>query len=119
MLDTALSVISTPLRKDAPLWAVTLLTGLEDGRVALVLVPRSPMAWAASRCSHTSWTRYVRRRRAGFLAPCQSSPRSPGMRSSPSYEPCAAAGSHGACCATQLAQAAACTRRAPSAAASR
>jgi diacylglycerol O-acyltransferase / wax synthase len=44
LLDTALSAIATPLRKDAPLWAARLLTGLGDGRVALVLVLHHALA---------------------------------------------------------------------------
>ena len=38
LLDTALSVIMTPLPWTAPLWAAVLVTGLDDGGVALVVV---------------------------------------------------------------------------------
>ena len=38
LLDTALAVIAAPLRRTAPLWSAVLVTGLADGRVALVLV---------------------------------------------------------------------------------
>jgi diacylglycerol O-acyltransferase / wax synthase len=38
LLDTALAVIAVPLRRTAPLWSAVLVTGLADGRVALVLV---------------------------------------------------------------------------------
>ena len=37
LLDTALSVIAAPLPRTAPLWSAALVTGLADGRVALVL----------------------------------------------------------------------------------
>ena len=38
LLDTALYVIAAPLPRTAPLWSAALVTGLADGRVALVLV---------------------------------------------------------------------------------
>jgi diacylglycerol O-acyltransferase / wax synthase len=38
LLDTALSVVATPLNTRAPLWAAVLVTGLDGGRAALVLV---------------------------------------------------------------------------------
>lgn len=38
LLDTALTVIATPLPRTAPLWAAELVTGLADGNVGLVLV---------------------------------------------------------------------------------
>jgi WS/DGAT/MGAT family acyltransferase len=38
LLDIALSVVATPLNTRAPLWAAVLLTGLDDGRAALVFV---------------------------------------------------------------------------------
>ncbi|MGN6795685.1 MAG: wax ester/triacylglycerol synthase domain-containing protein [Streptosporangiaceae bacterium] len=38
LLDTAFSVVATPLNKNAPLWAAVLVTGLADGRAALILV---------------------------------------------------------------------------------
>ena len=38
LLDTALSVIMTPLRQDAPLWSIALITGLADGGTAVVVV---------------------------------------------------------------------------------
>lgn len=38
LLDTALSVIMTPLPKDHPLWSIVLITGLADGAVAIVVV---------------------------------------------------------------------------------
>ncbi|HEX2322593.1 MAG TPA: wax ester/triacylglycerol synthase domain-containing protein [Streptosporangiaceae bacterium] len=38
LLDAALSVVATPLNTRAPLWAAVLVTGLDDGRAALVLV---------------------------------------------------------------------------------
>jgi diacylglycerol O-acyltransferase / wax synthase len=37
-LEAALAVVTTPLPCSAPLWSAVLLTGLADGRVALVLV---------------------------------------------------------------------------------
>jgi diacylglycerol O-acyltransferase / wax synthase len=38
LFDTALSVIMEPLPRQAPLWSVVLITGLADGRAALVVV---------------------------------------------------------------------------------
>jgi diacylglycerol O-acyltransferase len=38
LFDTALSVIMEPLPKKAPLWSVVLITGLADGRAAVVVV---------------------------------------------------------------------------------
>ncbi|MGW3960567.1 wax ester/triacylglycerol synthase domain-containing protein [Amycolatopsis sp. NPDC005003] len=38
VLDAALSLVSTPLPRDAPLWSVVLVTGLADGEAALVVV---------------------------------------------------------------------------------
>jgi diacylglycerol O-acyltransferase len=38
LLDAALSVVATPLNRNAPLWAAVLVTELADGRAALVLV---------------------------------------------------------------------------------
>lgn len=38
LLDTALSVVMTPLPRDAPLWNAAYVTGLADGGAALVLV---------------------------------------------------------------------------------
>jgi len=38
LLDTALSVVATPLPRKSPLWSVVFLTGLADGGVALVVV---------------------------------------------------------------------------------
>ncbi|HEX5383728.1 MAG TPA: wax ester/triacylglycerol synthase domain-containing protein, partial [Propionibacteriaceae bacterium] len=38
LLDTALSVIMTPLPQDAPLWSIALITGLADGGTAVVIV---------------------------------------------------------------------------------
>ena len=38
LLDTALSMIATPLPRTAPLWSAVLVTGLVDGRVGLVVV---------------------------------------------------------------------------------
>ena len=38
MLDTALSVIMTPLPRDHPLWSIVLITELSDGAVAVVVV---------------------------------------------------------------------------------
>lgn len=37
-LDVALGVIVTPLRRTAPLWSAVFVTGMADGRVALVVV---------------------------------------------------------------------------------
>ena len=44
LLDLALAVIVTPLRRDAPLWSATFVTGLADGAVALVLVLHHALA---------------------------------------------------------------------------
>jgi diacylglycerol O-acyltransferase len=44
LLDTALSVIVAPLRRSAPLWSAVLVTGLSDGRVALVVVLHHALA---------------------------------------------------------------------------
>jgi diacylglycerol O-acyltransferase / wax synthase len=44
LLDTAFSVVATPLNKRAPLWAAVLVTGLADGRAALVLVLHHALA---------------------------------------------------------------------------
>ena len=38
LLDTALSVIMTPMAQDAPLWSIALITGLADGGTAVVVV---------------------------------------------------------------------------------
>ncbi|WP_367325278.1 wax ester/triacylglycerol synthase domain-containing protein [Streptomyces sp. HUAS ZL42] len=38
LLDTALSLITNPLPRSAPLWSATVVTGLADGTGALVLV---------------------------------------------------------------------------------
>jgi diacylglycerol O-acyltransferase / wax synthase len=38
MLDTALSVIMTPLPRDHPLWSIVLITELSEGAVAVVVV---------------------------------------------------------------------------------
>jgi diacylglycerol O-acyltransferase len=38
LLDTALSVVMLPLVRSAPLWSASFVTGLADGRAALVLV---------------------------------------------------------------------------------
>jgi diacylglycerol O-acyltransferase len=38
LLETALSVIMTPLSKDHPLWSIILITGLAEGAVAVVVV---------------------------------------------------------------------------------
>jgi diacylglycerol O-acyltransferase / wax synthase len=38
LLDAALSVIMTPLPKDAPLWSVVLITDLADGGLGVVVV---------------------------------------------------------------------------------
>jgi diacylglycerol O-acyltransferase / wax synthase len=38
LLDTALSVITEPLPRQAPLWSVVLITGLADGSAAVVVV---------------------------------------------------------------------------------
>ena len=44
LLDTALSVMMNPLLRAAPLWSATLVTGLADGQVALVLVLHHALA---------------------------------------------------------------------------
>lgn len=44
MLDIAFSIVATPLNKNAPLWAAVLVTGLADGRTALVLVLHHALA---------------------------------------------------------------------------
>ena len=44
LLDIAMSVIATPLRRTAPLWGAVLVTGLADGRVALVFVAHHALA---------------------------------------------------------------------------
>jgi WS/DGAT/MGAT family acyltransferase len=44
LLDTAMSVIATPLGRSAPLWAAVLVTGLADGRSALVFVAHHALA---------------------------------------------------------------------------
>ena len=38
LLDTAVAVVTTPLPRSRPLWSATFVTGLGEGRVALVLV---------------------------------------------------------------------------------
>src|SRR5262249_58086792 len=38
LLDTAMSLITARLRRSEPLWAAVLVTGLADGRAALVFV---------------------------------------------------------------------------------
>ncbi|MEV6874568.1 wax ester/triacylglycerol synthase domain-containing protein [Amycolatopsis sp. NPDC051128] len=38
LLDTALSLVSTPLPRNAPLWSSVFVTGLADGEAALVVV---------------------------------------------------------------------------------
>jgi diacylglycerol O-acyltransferase / wax synthase len=38
LLEQAFSVIAAPLPQDAPLWAAVLVTGLADGRAALIVV---------------------------------------------------------------------------------
>lgn len=38
LLETALGVVETPLSKNAPLWSVVFVTGLSDGRTAMVVV---------------------------------------------------------------------------------
>jgi diacylglycerol O-acyltransferase / wax synthase len=38
LLDCSLSVVLTPLRRAAPLWSAVFVTGLADGRLALVVV---------------------------------------------------------------------------------
>jgi diacylglycerol O-acyltransferase / wax synthase len=37
LLDTALSVIMTPMQRDHPLWSMVLITGLADGAAAIVV----------------------------------------------------------------------------------
>jgi diacylglycerol O-acyltransferase len=44
LLDTALSVIVAPLRRGAPLWSAVLVTGLTEGRNALVVVLHHALA---------------------------------------------------------------------------
>src|SRR5262249_10994294 len=44
LLDTALSVVMTPLRRTAPLWSATFVTGLADGTVALLVVLHHALA---------------------------------------------------------------------------
>ena len=44
LLDTALSVVATPLKRNAPLWAAVLVTGLANSRAALVLVLHHALA---------------------------------------------------------------------------
>lgn len=44
LLDTSASVIATRLRRTAPLWAAMLITGLADGKAALVLVMHHALA---------------------------------------------------------------------------
>jgi diacylglycerol O-acyltransferase len=44
LLDTSASVIATPVRQTAPLWAAMLITGLADGKAALVLVMHHALA---------------------------------------------------------------------------
>jgi WS/DGAT/MGAT family acyltransferase len=44
LLDAALSVIMSPLPRDAPLWSAVLVTGLADGTTALVLVLHHALA---------------------------------------------------------------------------
>jgi WS/DGAT/MGAT family acyltransferase len=44
LLDTALSLIVAPLRRSAPLWSAVVVTGLSDGRVALVVVLHHALA---------------------------------------------------------------------------
>ncbi|WP_284740590.1 wax ester/triacylglycerol synthase domain-containing protein [Amycolatopsis sp. RTGN1] len=38
LLDTAVDLVETPLPRDAALWSMAFVTGLADGRVALVIV---------------------------------------------------------------------------------
>ncbi|MFD8496095.1 wax ester/triacylglycerol synthase domain-containing protein [Amycolatopsis sp. NPDC059657] len=38
LLDTGLAVVATPLPRDGPLWSAVLVTGLDGGGVALVIV---------------------------------------------------------------------------------
>jgi diacylglycerol O-acyltransferase len=44
LLDAALSMITSPLPRDAPLWSAMLVTGLADGAHALVLVLHHALA---------------------------------------------------------------------------
>ena len=44
LLETALAVIATPLPRTAPLWSAALITGLADGKIALVLVLHHALA---------------------------------------------------------------------------
>ncbi|MGB8382775.1 MAG: wax ester/triacylglycerol synthase domain-containing protein, partial [Dermatophilaceae bacterium] len=44
LLDTAMSVLTTPLSRDEPLWTFSLVTGLSDGSAALVLVVHHVLA---------------------------------------------------------------------------
>lgn len=44
LLDTALSVIVAPLRRNAPLWSAVLITGPTEGRKALVVVLHHALA---------------------------------------------------------------------------
>jgi diacylglycerol O-acyltransferase / wax synthase len=44
LLQTALAVIAAPLPQTAPLWSATLITGLGDDRIALVLVLHHALA---------------------------------------------------------------------------
>jgi hypothetical protein len=44
LLDTALAVIVAPLPRTAPLWSAVLVTGLVDGRLALMLVLHHALA---------------------------------------------------------------------------
>jgi diacylglycerol O-acyltransferase / wax synthase len=44
LLDTAMSVITAPLRRTEPLWTAVLVTGLADGRTALVFVAHHALA---------------------------------------------------------------------------
>jgi WS/DGAT/MGAT family acyltransferase len=44
LLETALSVITTPLSRSAPLWSAVLVTGLAGGAAALVLVLHHALA---------------------------------------------------------------------------
>jgi len=44
LLDTALAVIVAPLPRTAPLWSAVLVTGLADGRLALMLVLHHALA---------------------------------------------------------------------------
>jgi hypothetical protein len=112
LLETAMSVIATPLRPAAPLWSAVLVTGLADGTVALVLVLHHALADGAA--GSRSWRAWSTR---GPARPTSASPGSrprrpcsPGMRSGADGEGCAAAGSHGICCARPWAPGEACGR---------